>query len=274
MWTIARMTFQEMFRKKLFYLTAVLTAGFLLLYGAGIHYAYQGGPQDPFSRTLMGTQLLAAGLYFANFMVAFMAFLGAVGTISAEIENGTMHAIVPKPIRRRDIVLGKFLGLGAMLAAYAVVVFFLILIMHRGRVPIPWPNQGQAAAFFVLGPLVLLALTTLGSAAMLTLQNGVTMVVLFGLGMVGGFMEQLGRLMDRPALQNIGIVSSLLVPADAMYRKMSFVLLTAGGGRVNFGMVSPFGAASEPSAAMVAYTLLYLAAALWLAIRVFERRDI
>jgi hypothetical protein len=63
--------------------------------------------------------------------------------------------------------------------------------------------------------------------------------VLFGfpwwiIGIVGGMMEQIGALIEYKALVNIGVISSLIMPTDAIYRKMIFAVLSASGGAMDF----------------------------------------
>jgi hypothetical protein len=72
---------------------------------------------------------------------------------------------------------------------------------------------------------------------------------------------------------NIGVVSSLLIPCDAIYR----MAVTRTGGMlgssfiVNFG---PFGGASTPSIWMLVYALIYIAVMILLAMYFFEKKDL
>jgi hypothetical protein len=70
---------------------------------------------------------------------------------------------------------------------------------------------------------------------------------------------------------NLGIVSSLIMPSDALWRRAAFniqpPLLRAAG-------ASPFASTLVPSNAMVVYAALYAALALLLAAILFERRDL
>ncbi|MGI6712893.1 MAG: hypothetical protein ACOX4L_09325 [Bacillota bacterium] len=47
-------------------------------------------------------------------------------------------------------------------------------------------------------------------------------------------MEQIGALIEYKALVNIGVISSLIMPTDAIYRKMIFAVLSASGGAMDF----------------------------------------
>jgi ABC-type transport system involved in multi-copper enzyme maturation permease subunit len=54
-----------------------------------------------------------------NFLIVMITVLTSVGAVAGEISSQTIHALASKPIRRWEIVLGKWLGLGIMLRAAA-----------------------------------------------------------------------------------------------------------------------------------------------------------
>ncbi|MGB9904016.1 MAG: hypothetical protein ACPLQO_05005, partial [Desulfotomaculales bacterium] len=82
------------------------------------------------------------------------------------------------------------------------------------------PALLPALGLFVLEPLVLLAVARLGSVVFSTLGNGVLAFALYALAVVGGMTEQIGALVENPAAVNAGIVASLILPADAVYRRL------------------------------------------------------
>ncbi len=274
MLTIASLTLREMLRKRILLIIAVLTVAFLVLYSLALRLAARDLVRldNPLVRFAISSQMLSAGLYLSSFIVAFLAIFSAVGAVSGEAENGTLHAIVPKPLPRRDIVLGKYLGYGAVLAIYAALLFAAVVAAARYFLATPTRSEFPALALFVLEPLLLLALTLYGTTVMSTLANGVTLGTLFVVGLIGGMVEQVGTLVQSQSLVNIGIVTSLIMPADAIYRKAAVVLF--GDSPLSAFKIGPYSPGSTPSVWMVAYAVLYLLAALGLAVRAFDRRDI
>lgn len=127
---------------------------------------------------------------------------------------------------------------------------------------------------FALQPLILLALTFWGSTLLPTLANGIAVFMLYAMGILGGMMEQIGYIIHSPSLINIGIVSSLIMPADAIYRKIVFTLLASQGTNFSTLILGPFGAGAEPSFWMLVYTLLYILGFLASAVRIFAKRDL
>ena len=80
----------------------------------------------------VSSQLLGAGLYFASFITALLAILSSVSTISGEVSSHQIDTWLMRPISRTQFVLGKFIGLALLMVAYAVVIFFSIILIHQG----------------------------------------------------------------------------------------------------------------------------------------------
>jgi hypothetical protein len=73
------------------------------------------------------------------------------------------------------------------------------------------------------------------------------------------------------ALIDLGIISSLILPGDALWRRATFVFQPPLIGSVG---VSPFASSLVPSNAMVVYAALYVVLAILLAQILFSRRDL
>ena len=91
---------------------------------------------------------------------------------------------------------------------------------------------------------------------------------------MGGTLEQLGHVLANTALVNAGIVSSLIMPADSLYRKMVGLTMRGVGAELAAGFLGTFGSLGEPSVWMLVYTVGYMALFLTMAVRAFSKRDI
>ncbi|WP_003541866.1 ABC transporter permease [Desulfotomaculum nigrificans] len=286
MFNIARLTFWEVTRKKVFLVTILLSLAFLLLYGIALHFTAQEivrmkamGQSQLMIQQVVGNQILGAGLYFASFLLALLALLASVGSIASEIENGLLHAIVSKPIKRREIVLGKFIGYGSMLAAYAMILYggILGLNWYYNAISLTFLSPARTiygALIFILQPLVLLSVAMVCSTLVRTLTAGIISTILFGLAMVGGFLEQIGNLVGKTTLVNIGIATSLVMPSDALFRKLLSVVAGSDVNPLSSLSLGPFGVAVPPSNAMLVYTCLYILGGIGLAIYNFNQKDL
>jgi ABC-type transport system involved in multi-copper enzyme maturation permease subunit len=280
---IAAASFKEALRKKILLLVAVLTIVYLTLFGVITHFAVKDLSTHGALNTANALDVAAnivsfLGFYFSSMLVAFLTIMASVGSISAEIESGVIHSIVTRPIKRSSYVLGKYLGLGALSVAYASFLFTAVItICAVFKLPIVNTlepiNIIKGLFFFALEPVAILSLAIFGSAAFKTLSNGIFVISIYILGLIGGVMEQIGSVLNNQDLSNMGIASSLISPFDIIYRQMLSSIFS------NIGITSPFiisgGAIGKsPSLWMLIYIYLYIVVLVVLAIRKFKSKDI
>jgi Cu-processing system permease protein len=207
-----------------------------------------------------------------NFLTAIMTVLTSVDTLSGEIATGTVHTLVSKPLRRWEILLGKWLGFSAMMAVYLLLMgggVIGIVYAISGYMP---PNALSGLSLMLLGILLLLSVSFLGGATLSTLANGVMVFGLYGIAFIGGWIEQFGAFLKNQSAVNVGIVSSLIMPSEAVWKRAAYdmqsTLVRA------FGGLSPFSSPSAPSQVMVLYAVLYTVVVLVFAMRRFGKRDL
>ena len=281
--TIIRLTFIEIRKKKILYLTLGLTAIFLILYGTALHFAYDSlEQQEPFMRATISSQLISMGIYAMVFIVSFLSIFSSVGAISSEIDNGTYDAILAKPIKRYEIVLGKYVGILLVLIPY-VTFFYLGIIgfnifFGKGMiVNLAFNSILKTLLTLYLLPILLTGIGIFFSCSMSTMASGITLLIMYFFGMIGGFLEQISGVITveatKQALSNIGIITSLIIPSDIIYKKASSLLFTTSSG-LNLSIGSLMGAKSQPSSAMMIYILIYILGMLILAVKKFQRRDL
>ena len=85
-----------------------------------------------------------------------MTIFAAVGTVAGEIETGTFQAIVPKPLGRWELIVGKYLGFAAMFVAYILIMSAGILITARIVADYTPGNIVPAIGLVMLGGAILL----------------------------------------------------------------------------------------------------------------------
>src|SRR5215216_7965252 len=130
---IARLTFREAIRRRIMLAGLVLGIGFLIIYSVGLHFISTSMTQDTAANmpsqsaanVMMSEAMnffLMAGLYAVTFLSIAMAALLGADTLAGEINSGSIQTIVTKPVRRSDVVFGKWLGFAGLLALYAVLM--------------------------------------------------------------------------------------------------------------------------------------------------------
>ncbi len=278
--TIARLTFREAARRKILLAALVMGIVFLVVFSLGFHYLASEmennyGQSRPLQLNQMRNVLLMAGLYVVNFLTAMMTVLTSVDTLSGEIASGTIHTIVAKPIHRWQVVLGKWLGFAGMLTIYLLLMAGGVMAFVYLRTGYVAPHPFRALALLWLNALVLLSVSLLGGAILSTLANGVLVFGLYGVAFIGGWIEQIGALMPdlttSQAATRIGIITSLIMPSEALWKRAAHELQSA---LVNALGISPFSAGAYPSLPMIIYAVLYFFLAIFLAIRLFQKRDL
>lgn len=272
---ISRLTIREAQRRRLLLVALIMGVLFLTVFGVGFHYIrrdmllYPPGEQQ---ESLIYGFLLTAGMYATNLLVTIVAVLISVTTLSGEVESHIIDAIVTKPIRRWEVVLGKWLAFALMVLAYLLLLTAGLMLLVYWQSGFRFDNIAYGLLMMTLGALLVLSLSIAGGTRLSTLANGVLSFMLFAVAFLGGLVEQIGGFIRNEAAVNIGIVTSLILPADALWKKA----LAAFQPR-SFSsplMAGPLATTTEPSTLMIVYSVGYLIALVLFAMWSFTRRDL
>jgi len=278
---LANLTFREAIRRRIVLAGLALGISFLVIYSIGLHFILIDMRQEftlrdlPARQNFMNVEMqnffMMAGLYAITFLSIAMAALLGADTLAGEINSGTIQTIVSKPIRRADVILGKWLGFAGLLGLY-------LLFMAGGVVSSMLIQSGYVAdnllnglGLIYLETLLIMTITLMCSASFPALATGGIVFGMYGLAFIGGWIEQIGAIFQNPTAVKVGIFTSLLIPSEALWRRAAYEMQTPLAGVLG---MSPFAATSVPSLLMVIYAILYLVVALILSIRIFQRRDL
>jgi ABC-type transport system involved in multi-copper enzyme maturation permease subunit len=270
--TVAHLTLVEARRRRIVLAGAVCALAFLLVFSVAAVFAYREMSADPkvsfVERQGTLTAIMLVGLMAANFLSVIFAILLPVDTLSGEIDSGVMQTLASKPIDRAQIVLGKWAGHLLLALAYVLLMSGGILIVIRvvgGVVPAGAP---RALPLLMLEVTLSLTVAIAGGARFSTVTNAIAAVGFYGVSFIGGFVEQIGGFVGVTSMRTIGIVVSLISPADSMWRLAAHYLepdVMRATGLLALG-------ASVPSALMVWWAAGFTVLALLYAIRAFRRR--
>lgn len=273
---IARVTFQEAARKRVLLAAVVLGAVFLAIYGIGLallrdDMARERARNGVAEFNVMRNFLLLAGLFVVNFLVVIMSVLTSVDTLSGEITAGTVHVTASKPLRRRELILGKFAGFASMMTLYLALMGGGVMLLSRLLADYVCPHPFAGLALMWLNAMLLLAVSLAGGAAYSTVTNGVLACGLYGIAFLGGWIEHFGAFAHSRTAVLLGIASSLVLPSEALWRRAVHEMQSPFAAALEF---SPFSSPSTPNGLMIGYAAVYGAAALAIALRTFGRRDL
>ena len=278
---IARLTFREAIRRRIMLAGLVLGIAFVILYSIGTHFIFgqiaadtEANMPSQMAANIMKAEstnvFMMMGLYAATFLSVAMAALLGADTLAGEINSGTIQTIATKPIRRSDIVLGKWLGFTELLGLYVLLLcggIVLSTFLRTGHIP---QNLLTGLGLIYMESILIMTITLMLSSAFPALATGGIVFGLYGLAFIGGWVEQFGGLLQNDTAIKVGIVTSLIIPSESLWRRAAFEMQAPISG--TFG--SPFTSTSVPSLLMIGYAFVYLIVVLSIAVRIFRTRDL
>ena len=273
-WVMAEITVREAARKKILWTALLAGVAFLGLFGAALHFQIQDFDAraiPPFIRYQILSAMLMVGLYVVDLLAVVMSILTSVDTVSGEILSGTIHAIAMKPLPRWQILIGKWMGFAAMIAGFVALTFGGTLAVAYAMGGVAPENALAGGLLVYLECLLALTVTMMFGTWFSTLTNGVIVIGLHGLAFMGGWLEQMSGFTESARLVLVGVVMSLFMPSESIWRRAAFDMQTPLAGSLPF---SPFANVSIPSPTMIGYAAFYLFVALVVAVYHFHSCDL
>jgi ABC-type transport system involved in multi-copper enzyme maturation permease subunit len=279
---IARLTLKEAMSRRLIPAGIAISLVYIVVFAIAFAFAQNRTDQvvtGQRGRALIGVGMATlplAGLYIVNLLSGVLALFLSVGAVSAEVDSGTLHALLARPIRRSQFLVGRWLAFALMISLYVAVMAGLVLLIASSIGGYIAPDPPRAIGLMILAALFLLTLSLLGSTFLSTLTNGAVAFTLFGLGWLSGVIEVLGGMQNNEGLLNLGTTIALFVPADQLWRAASYYVQTASilAGESIFGNAMPMLANAPPTPFLVMWGMLYPLLLLGSAVYIFAQRDL
>ena len=281
---IARLTVQEASRRRLLLALLILTLIVVGFSAWGFHKITtvsrsDGTPLQPAEIALITSQLLIVVTFMFSGVLALSAAVVAGPLISSEVESGLLLSMLARPVRRSEVVIGKWLGLGGLVGIYAVGSALLELAAvdwATGYLP---PHPIQLMVYVGAEGLVLLSLGLLLSTRLSGITGGVIALVAWLMGWIAGVVGDIGIGLQNTAVENVGVISHLLLPSDGLWRGAIYAmepdaLLATMRAAGTVGRANPFSAVDPPPIGYLAWVVVWFALILGLAIWSFRTREI
>ncbi len=249
-WTIGLNTMREAIRNKLLY-TLLFFA--IVMIGTGVivgSISYVEG-----SRILQDVGLASIRLFSTGIAI----FVG-VGLIYSEVYRRTIYTILSKPVSRAEFLVGKLVGLVMTIWLQLVImsVAFIVVSLSSGA-PI---DSGHIAALALLGVelAVVVAVATLFSAFTTPMLASFFTLGIYIMGHLSRNLLQIGEQGESESMRQLTRVIYEILPDLESFN-------------LSVQAVHQLPIATEEVVLPVLYAVGYIAALLFAATFIFERRD-
>ena len=279
---VARYTIQESLRRRVFLVVLILSLGFLGLYWWGASAAFRevrnnlDFEDSPIrAAEFAGGTLLGMAMFAILFLGTVLAVFLTLNAIRGDAERGLLQGILVRPVSRAAVLAGRFLAAFAVCSLYVTAMFFAaagITYLAGSTTPDRW----MAPSFGLIGAMaVMTAISLLGSVFLSSTANGIAVFMVFGAGLVGGLLGQIGEALNSATLKDVSNLTTRALPFEALYQNGLYGLTAdfAGVERIVINL-GPFGGAQRGGILMWLWALVYIAATLALATAAFKRRDL
>jgi ABC-2 type transport system permease protein len=281
--TIARLTVAEAARRRILLILLVLTLVSVTLTTLGIErlvsLARESGTEE-FEIQIGVSQVLILVAFMFSFVLAMTAAFMGAPAIAADLDSGVAHAMLARPIRRADLVVGRWLGLAVIVAGYTAASGLLEILAVQAVTGYSPPQALVAVAFLSAQSIILLTLAVALSTVIPSIAAGAVCVVVFGLGWMAGVFAGVGRFFEAGPLVTVAEATRYLLPSDGLWRGAVYgleppiVAIVASGGLGRNADANPFYAATPPSMAFIVWSVIWVALVLGLAVLALSRRDL
>lgn len=250
-WTIASNGFREVIRDRTLYILGFFAL--LLGFGARLLPEISAGAHDKI--------FLDFGLGAIAILSVVVAIFVGTGSINKEIEKRTVLMLIPKPVSRAELIVGKHLGLSAFLAVLvgSMMAIYLVMLSLSG-ISYPLGSLVISAIFLLLELSLLSAVAILFGVFTSSILATLLSFGIYLMGHLSRDLVELGKLSKNQSVETIAQTLYLVLPDlsrlnlrnDAVYGLTidSWELLSHG-----------------------LYGLLYTALLLILAASIFSRRE-
>lgn len=283
--TILQASLREHLRRRTAYVALALGAVFVALYSLGIHFIWAEVSQEIASgrrgpagslemRQLVPATMFGLSMFATWFLAAVAATFMAAGGIRGEAERGVLQHVLVRPVARHTLLVARLAAAALLAVAFLVVVVGCCALATRLVTGWRPGHFARALSLLALGTTGVTAIATAFSVRLHGVAAGIASLMLFGLGLVGGLLEQLGTGIGVASVRQGGEWLSTALPFEAMYQASLHEITSEVSGLSGIVVrLGPFGGAREASALLVLWAIAWTAAVIALAAWRLLRRD-
>ena len=278
---IAGFALRESLRRRVFLVVGLLTLAFLVLYGLGTWQLFDtvGNFDTPIkgvdAKVVAGATILGLAMFATLFLGTILAVFLTLGAVRGDAERGLLQPILVRPLRRRTVLLGRFVAAASVCGVYVILVFVAATVITRAFSGW-WPDRLVLPALQLAAAVAIIAALSLaGSVVLASTANGIAIFMLFGAGLTAGLLGQIGQALGSDTLDRVSTIVSWALPFEALYQAALSALTqdTVGFTRLAIDL-GPFGGAQSSGPLLWPFALAYLVVVGAASAVAFARRDL
>ncbi len=279
---VARLTIREVTRRRILWVLGLLSVASVAFVGWGVDRLVaqaRANSVNAYELEVGVSQILILIAFMFSFVLAMSAAFLAAPAIASDVETGTVLAMLARPMHRADLVVGRWLGLGVIVAAYAAGSGLLAVGVVRLVSGYSPPLIAFALGYLAFQAVAVMTIALALGTRLPGIAAGAVTVVVFGLAWFLGVLGSLSSAFGVQGLAGAGDLFRLLVPTDGLWRGVIYgleppqvVSITQLGGPV--AASNPFYADTPPETLFTLWCLVWLAAVLAIGAWLFRRREL
>lgn len=202
-WAIAHNVFRETIRDRVLYLILLFA---IVMVGAVMFIpTVANGAEDKI--------ILDLGLTGINIIGLIVAVFVGTGLVNKEIDKRTIYLLVAKPIARAELVVGKHVGMGAVLSVLLTamtLLFFGLAALQQGAFPVG--ALVLSVIFIFLELLLIVAAALMFGVFTSSILATIYTIAVYILGHLSRDLLKLGEIAQSPLLNKLMTGLYLILP--------------------------------------------------------------
>jgi ABC-type transport system involved in multi-copper enzyme maturation permease subunit len=204
---------------------------------------------------------LDLGISAINILGVIVAIFVGTGLINKEIEKKTLLILIPKPISKTEFIVGKHLGLSAVLFVLVTAMTSIyVVLMNFSSIAYPFKSLLIAMVYILLELTLLTAVAIVFSVFTSSILATLLSFGIYVMGHLSRDLLELAKITENESIQKLTKTLFLILPDLERFNLKNEAVygLLAGTGELISNAV---------------YGLLYIAVLLSIAIVIFSRRQ-
>jgi Cu-processing system permease protein len=280
-WVVFGYALRESLRRRVFHAGLVLTAVFLSLYALGCSFVdvsqgYMGAASKIVAINVsVAATVLGMAVFATYFFGVSLAIFLTISAVRGDAEQGVLQALVVRPLTRWQFLLGRLLAAVAVTVFYVAIVFAAALAITD--VTLGWtPHHALAAGLEISAAIAVVAVVSMLSSIYLSgVANGIGVFMLFGAGLFGGLLGQIGENVNSHELEQTATIIRYVTPFEWLYQSSLGRLIQGENGVTEMVVrLGPFGGSVRGGSVVWLWSAAYVLVVGGATVLAFARRDL